>query len=75
MALKNLWMQKVRKRMEKKGTVGAFTRWCKQHGHKGATMACVREALRIGRKTKNTRLIKMAILCRTFHKYRPKGKK
>ena len=28
------WMQKVDKSMERKGTVGAFTRWCNDKGYK-----------------------------------------
>lgn len=42
---KKKWLQAARERMEKKGTVGAFTRWCKQQGFSGVTDACIRAGL------------------------------
>lgn len=41
---------------------GSFTRYCKAHGHKGASEACIRRALASG----STRRKKQAILARTL---------
>jgi len=45
---KNLWMQRARESMERRGTVGDFTRYCKRKGYGGVTEACIREALAAG---------------------------
>ena len=45
---KKKWMARARRRMEQKGTVGAFTRWCKQQGYGGVTDECNRAGLRRG---------------------------
>ena len=44
------WMQKASARMEKKGTEGSFTAWCKAHGFGGVTEACINAALKKGGK-------------------------
>ena len=44
------WMQKAAARMEKKGTVGSFTRWCKSQGYGGVTGACIKAGLAKGGK-------------------------
>jgi hypothetical protein len=44
------WMQKAAKRMKKKGTVGSFTRWCKDHGYGGVTSEAIAAGLRAGGK-------------------------
>jgi hypothetical protein len=44
------WMQKAATRMEKKGTVGSFTRWCKSKGYGGVTGECIRAGLKAGGK-------------------------
>lgn len=35
------WIQSASARMKKKGTVGSFTRWCKQKGFGGVTSECI----------------------------------
>lgn len=44
------WMQTASKRMKKKGTVGSFTRWCKQHGYGGVNSRCIQAGLNAGGK-------------------------
>ena len=44
------WMQKAAKRMERKGTEGSFTRWCKKKGYGGVTSACIKAGLNAGGK-------------------------
>lgn len=45
---KKKWMQAASKRMQRKGTEGSFTAYCKQHGFSGATSACIAYALAHG---------------------------
>lgn len=45
------WIQKATKKMEKKGTVGSFTKYCKSKGYGGVTAACIQEGLKAGGKT------------------------
>lgn len=45
---KEKWMQKASARMEKKGTEGSFTAYCKSHGFSGATSECIAYALAHG---------------------------
>jgi len=70
------WLQKARARMERKGTVGAFTRWCKAHGFGGVTQACINSAISQARRTGNTTLLKRAVFARNVKKIarRRKGK-
>jgi len=42
---KKKWMGKARKSMQKRGTVGSFTRWCKAQGFSGVTAECIRKGL------------------------------
>jgi len=44
------WMGKASARMERKGTVGSFTAWCKAHGYGGVTAGCIAAALKKGGK-------------------------
>lgn len=44
------WMQRANKRMERKGTKGSFTRWCKKQGYNGVTEACIKKGLKQGGK-------------------------
>lgn len=42
---KKKWLQKATKKMEKKGTVGSFTAWCKRQGFDGVTDECIAKGL------------------------------
>jgi len=55
MAEKKKWMQKAGQRMEKKGTEGAFTAYCKRHGFPGPTQACIDYAMAHGDRTTQLR--------------------
>ena len=50
---KNKFIQKAVKSFEKKGTKGAFTRWCKSKGYPKVTTACIKAGKRS--KSKLTR--------------------
>lgn len=52
---KKKWMQAAAKRMEKKGTRGAFGDWCREHGFNGATSECIAYALAHGSTTTKQR--------------------
>ena len=69
------WMQEARERMERKGTVGKFTAYCKRKGYKGVTQACINEAKRNARKTGNTELLKEAVFAENARKAARKRKK
>jgi len=58
------WIQKARKRMEKKGTVGSFTRYC---GGK-VTDECIRKAL----KSKNPKIRKKAAFAKAMRSIKRK---
>ena len=45
-AAKKKWMGRARTSMKKRGTVGAFTRYCRSKGFKGVTAECIRMGLR-----------------------------
>jgi len=51
------WLQEASKRMEEKGTKGAFTAYCKKKGYKGVTQECIEEAKRSGNPTLKKRAI------------------
>jgi len=63
------WMQKAASKMEKKGTEGSFTKWCKSKGYGGVTSACIQEGLRAGGKT-----AKRAAFAKAARKVAKKGK-
>lgn len=44
------WMQKASKEMEKEGTKGDFTAYCKSLGYDGVTDECIEKALKSGDK-------------------------
>ena len=69
------WMQEARERMERKGTVGKFTAYCKRKGYKGVTQACINEAKRNARRTGNTELLKEAVFAENARKIAKKRKK
>jgi len=69
------WLQEARERMERKGTVGKFTRYCIRKGYKGVTQACINEAKREARKTGNTELLKEAVFAQNVRKIAKKRKK
>jgi hypothetical protein len=48
---KKKWMQGAAARMKRKGTVGAFTRWCKAQGYGGVTSECIRAGLKSSNPT------------------------
>ena len=58
------WIQKATARMKKKGTVGAFTRWCKAQGFGGVTNACIAKGLR----SKNPKIRRRANFARNVRK-------
>jgi len=70
-----LWLQEAKERMERKGTVGAFTAYCKRKGYKGVTQACINEAKEEARKTGNTTLLRRAIFAENVKKIAKKRKK
>lgn len=65
------WMQSARARMEAKGTVGAFTKYCKRKGYKGVTNKCIEEGLR----SPNPRTRKRANFARNARKIAKRRKK
>ena len=65
------WLQKASKKMEQKGTVGAFTAYCKRKGYKGVTQQCIAEAKKSGNKT----LVKRAVFAENVKKIARKRKK
>lgn len=67
---KKKWLQEARKRMEEKGTVGAFTEYCKRKGHRGVTAKCIAEA----KKSGNPTLKKRAIFAENVRKIAKKKK-
>ena len=69
------WLQEARERMERKGTVGKFTRYCIRKGYKGVTQACINEAKREARKTGNTELLKEAVFAQNAKKIAKRRKK
>ena len=69
------WLQEAKERMEKKGTVGKFTRYCIRKGYKGVTQACINEAKRNARRTGNTELLKEAVFAENARKIAKKRKK
>jgi|GEM_PF-1592526 len=69
------WMQEAEERMERKGTKGKFTAYCKRKGYKGVTQACINEAKRNARKTGNTELLKEAVFAENARKVARKRKK
>ncbi|MEM1672167.1 MAG: hypothetical protein QXT86_08965 [Archaeoglobaceae archaeon] len=71
MAKKKKWLQEARKRMEEKGTVGAFTAYCKRKGYRGVTQECINEAKASG----NPVLKKRAIFAENVRKIARKRKK
>lgn len=64
------WLQEARERMEKKGTVGAFTAYCKSKGYRGVTQACINEA----KKSGNPTLVKRAVFAENVRKIAKKRK-
>ena len=69
------WMQEAKERMERKGTVGKFTAYCKRKGYKGVTQACINEAKRNARRTGNTELLKEAVFAENARKIAKKRRK
>jgi hypothetical protein len=43
---KKKWIQKAAVRMQKKGTEGSFTAWCKRQGFAGVTAECIAKGLK-----------------------------
>ncbi|RLE44517.1 hypothetical protein DRJ16_02150 [Candidatus Woesearchaeota archaeon] len=62
------WLQKARERMERKGTVGAFTRYCRRLGYKGVTAECIAKAL----KSPNPTIRKRAAFAKAVRKIKGK---
>lgn len=65
---KKKWIQPSVKRMERKGTVGSFTRWCKDQGFGGVTLACIRKGL----NSKDPGIRKKAAWAKAVHGNRKK---
>jgi len=71
MARNSKWLQKARARMERKGTVGAFTRWCKRQGYSGVTNECIQKGL----KSKNPTIKKRAAFAKAARNISKKRKR
>jgi hypothetical protein len=81
------WLQDVSKEMRKKHTVGAFTKWCQEHGFRKASYKCIETAIKMADEILNNPkasekerkeailLKKRAVLARTFKKIAAKRKK
>jgi hypothetical protein len=59
---KKKWIQKVTKTFEKKGTKGAFTKWCKSKGFKGVSMSCIS----LAKKSKSLKTRRRAIFAQNI---------
>jgi len=57
------FIQKANKMSEKKGTKGAFIRWCKRKGYPKVTTACIN----LGKKDKSLRTRRRAIFAQNIH--------
>jgi hypothetical protein len=62
---KRKWMQEASRRMEEKGTKGAFREYCRRRGYSGVTQACIEE----GKRSKDPTIRKRAVLAETFKRY------
>ena len=62
------WLQAAKQRMEKKGTVGKFTAWCKRQGYTKVTQACIDKAKAVARKRGDTQLLREAIFAENVRK-------
>jgi len=62
------WIQQARANMQRKGTVGAFTRWAKRKGYKSVTA----KAIQAGLKSRNATIRKRAQFAATMRKLRRK---
>jgi len=69
------WMQKAEERMERKGTKGKFTAYCRRKGYKGVTQACIAQAKREARRKHNIELLKEAVFAQNAKKIAKKRKK
>jgi hypothetical protein len=58
------WIQAVTKSFEKKGTKGAFTRWCKSKGFSSVSLSCIS----LGKKSKSLRTRRRAIFAQNIRK-------
>jgi len=65
---KKKFIQEAVKSFERKGTKGAFTRWCKSQGYPKVTEACIKR----GKKSKSLRTRRRAIFAQNI---RSKGRK
>ena len=61
---KKKWIQSVTKTFAKKGTKGAFTRWCKRKGFKGVTDRCIK----LGKKDRSLRTRRRAIFAENIRR-------
>jgi hypothetical protein len=58
------WIQSVTKSFEKKGTKGAFTRWCKSKGFSSVSLSCID----LGKKSKSLRTRRRAVFAQNIRK-------
>jgi hypothetical protein len=56
------WIQDVTKTFAKKGTKGAFTRWCQKHGYPKVTKSCIS----LGKKSKSLRTRRRAVFAQNI---------
>ena len=54
---KKKWIQETTKSFEKKGTKGAFTKWCKSKGFSGVSNECIK----LGKQSKSLRTRRRAV--------------
>lgn len=65
---KKKWIQKVVKKAEKKGTMGAFKEWCVSQGFTGVNKSCIAFAKKKARETGDTKLLRRAIAAENMMK-------
>jgi len=68
---KEKWMQEVKEEIKRKGTEGAFRRYCQRKGYKKVTWKCIEE----GKRSPNPKTRKRANLAAKFLKANKKRKK
>ena len=61
---KNRWIQSVTKTFAKKGTKGAFTRWCKRKGFNGVTDRCIK----LGKRDRSLRTRRRAVFAENIRR-------
>jgi len=58
------WIQSAREKMEREGTTGSFTKYCKSKGFGGVTAECIAMA----KKSKDPRIVRKAVFAQNVRK-------